>query len=90
MPQVLKMRRGQVVKPGQVRIDRATKWGNPFVIGRDGTRDQVCDKYEAWFETQPHLIAALPEIAAADAVLCWCAPLRCHGDFLVKRSRRSQ
>ena len=29
-----------------VRIDRQTKWGNPFIIGVDGTRDEVCDKYK--------------------------------------------
>jgi len=32
-------------KPGDVRIDRGSKWGNQFNIGKDGNRDQVCDKY---------------------------------------------
>lgn len=71
---------------GFVRIDRATKWGNPFKISRTMDRDEVCQRYEAWFEQQPELIAALPEIANAIAVLCWCAPKRCHGDFLVRRA----
>ena len=26
-------------------IGRPSKWGNPFVIGRDGTRDEVILKY---------------------------------------------
>ena len=28
-----------------VKIDRATKWGNPFVIGEDGTREECIEKY---------------------------------------------
>ena len=28
-----------------VRIDRMTKWGNPFRIGTDGDRDAVIEKY---------------------------------------------
>ena len=30
---------------GPLRIDRKTKWGNPFTIGRDGTRAEVIAKY---------------------------------------------
>ena len=35
-------------EPDVVRIDRATQWGNPFVIGRDGDRAEVIAKYRAW------------------------------------------
>lgn len=31
-----------------VRIDRVTKWGNPFIMGIDGDRDEVCNKYWVW------------------------------------------
>ena len=31
-----------------VRIDRKTKWGNPFVIGRDGSRERVVEKFRGW------------------------------------------
>lgn len=30
-----------------VYIGRGSKWGNPFVIGRHGTRAEVIAKYEA-------------------------------------------
>ena len=66
-----------------VRIDRTTKWGNPFRIGPDGDRDEVCDKHEAWIQTQPQLLAALGELKGK-RLGCWCAPLRCHGDTLAK------
>ena len=31
------------------KIDRSSPIGNPFLIGRDGGREEVCDKYQAWF-----------------------------------------
>ena len=36
-----------------VYVGRGSPWGNPFVIGKDGDRDDVCDLFEA--ETLPHL-----------------------------------
>lgn len=66
-----------------VRIDRTTKWGNPFRIGPDGDRDEVCDKHSEWIMTQPHLLAALHELKNR-SLGCWCKPLRCHGDTLAK------
>ena len=66
-----------------VRIDRRTKWGNPFKIGVDGTREEVIAKYEAWIKTQPALLAALPELRGK-VLGCWCAPKPCHGDVLAR------
>jgi Domain of unknown function (DUF4326) len=45
--------------------------GNPFVIGRDGLRDEVIAKYRAWIVRQPALMAALHELRSKDLV-CWC------------------
>jgi hypothetical protein len=42
----------------------------------------VIARYKAWAPTQPNIIAALPELAGKDLV-CWCAPLPCHGDVLL-------
>ena len=66
-----------------VYIGRPSKWGNPFVIGRDGTRDDVIARYEAWLLEQPELVAALPELAGK-TLGCWCAPRACHGDVLAR------
>lgn len=67
--------------PFDVRIDRFTKWGNPFVIGRDGTREDVIRKHKEWLPKQPHLMAALGELRGK-RLGCWCAPQPCHGDTL--------
>lgn len=69
--------------PGAVYIGRPTKWGNPFVIGRDGTREDVISKYENWVVTQPQLMSALHELRGKDLV-CFCAPQACHGDVLLR------
>jgi hypothetical protein len=70
-------------QPHDVYIGRPTKWGNPFEIGRDGSRSQVIDKYEAWIRTQPELLGALHELKGK-TLGCWCKPHACHGDVLVK------
>lgn len=66
-----------------VYIGRPSKWGNPFVIGRDGTREQVIAKYRNWLLSQAHLMAALPELKGK-TLGCWCAPQACHGDILAE------
>ena len=65
-----------------VYIGRPGKWGNPFTIGRDGTREEVIAKYRAWIVTQPALLAALPELEGK-ILGCWCSPLPCHGKVLI-------
>jgi Domain of unknown function (DUF4326) len=67
--------------PFDVYIGRPSKWGNPFVIGKDGDRVTVINKYRTWLTTQPQLIAALSELKGK-RLGCWCAPLPCHGDVL--------
>lgn len=67
--------------PGHVYIGRPSKWGNPFVIGRDGNRDEVVAKYRAWIQTQPELLAAVGELRGKTLV-CFCHPRLCHGGVL--------
>ena len=64
-----------------VFIGRPSKWGNPFRIGKDGTRDEVIAKYKGWLTSQPGLLAALPE-RREKRLGCCCCPLPCHGDVL--------
>lgn len=67
-----------------VRIDRTSKWGNPFVLGPDGDRDTVIRRYgEEHLPHQLALLSALGELRGK-ALGCWCAPARCHGDVLAE------
>jgi len=64
-------------------IGRGSKWGNPFIIGLDGTREDVIKKYRKYILNKPELLKSLPELK--DKILgCYCKPLACHGDILVK------
>jgi hypothetical protein len=75
-------------EPYDVYIGRPSIWGNPFIIGEDGTRSQVIAKYRAWILEQPYLIAKLPELTGK-TLGCWCKPNACHGDVLVELSSMS-
>ena len=64
-------------------IGRGSKWGNPFRIGLDGDRARVIAKHERWLADQHQLLRALDELGGRDLV-CFCAPLACHGDLLLR------
>lgn len=66
-----------------IRIDRASKWGNPFHVGKDGDRDEVIRKYREWVTKQPELMEDIPKLQGK-RLGCWCAPEACHGDVLVE------
>lgn len=68
-------------------IGRPSKWGNPFIIGKDGTRKEVIDKYRAWILDQPDLMNSLPELEGK-VLGCWCKPNSCHGDVLADLANR--
>lgn len=65
-----------------VYIGRPSKWGNPFVIGRDGSRADVVRKFEEYLQSRPDLIEAAKRELRGKDLVCFCAPLACHGDIL--------
>ena len=66
-----------------IRIDRKSPFGNPFIIGTDGDRDAVCDKYEEYFTSRPDLVKRIFELKGM-VLGCWCYPERCHGSYLAR------
>jgi Domain of unknown function (DUF4326) len=75
--------------PDAIYIGRGSRWGNPFKIGPDGTRDEVCDKHAAHLDTLIHArylsLEELADLHGKDLV-CFCAPARCHGDTLERKA----
>ena len=71
--------------PYDVYVGRPSPFGNPFVIGRDGDRGAVIQKYRAWLLAQPALVERVRLELAGKVLGCWCAPLPCHGDVLAER-----
>jgi hypothetical protein len=67
-----------------VYIGRGSIFGNPFKIGKDGTRKEVIEKYEKEVRLHPHILRAI-ELLSPTAVLgCYCKPKACHGDIIIK------
>jgi hypothetical protein len=66
-----------------VYIGRPSLWGNPFVIGRDGTRDEVIAKYRSYLVNHPFLLNCVFELKGKK-LGCYCKPLACHGDVLIE------
>lgn len=63
--------------PDAVYIGRGSSYGNRFVIGEHGDRDQVCNRFEC--EQLPDMdVSAL----VGKNLVCFCAPHRCHGDSI--------
>ena len=65
-------------EPYDVYIGRPGPWGNPFVIGRDGTREEVIAKHRAWVEESPELQARIRRELRGKVLACHCAPKPCH------------
>jgi hypothetical protein len=67
-----------------VSISRGTRWGNPFVIGKDGDRAEVIAKFREYasarLEVDKHWLVPL----VGKDLVCFCAPLACHGDVLIE------
>lgn len=83
MPQVLNKKRDKIPSDA-VYVGRPSKWGNPFVIGKDGTREEVIDKYVEYIVRK--LCSgelSIEELRGKDLV-CWCKPLPCHADILLE------
>ena len=77
--------------PEGVYVGRGTPLGNPFHIGKDGTREEVIRKYAAWLKQQPddseamRMLRDLARWYKRDKLLylaCWCAPKPCHADVI--------
>ncbi len=69
---------------GAVYVGRPSKWGNPFIIGKHGTREQVILKYASHIDTMvSEALVDISELRGKDLV-CWCTPLPCHADILLE------
>ena len=68
---------------GRAIVRKPSKWANPFHITPTCSRVEAIAKYEQMVRGRPDLMDALLELAGK-RLGCWCAPLPCHGDILVK------
>lgn len=70
-------------EPYDIYIGRPSIFGNPFLIGRDGTRDEVIKKYRHYVRSTPDLMDEIKKLRGK-ILGCFCKPENCHGDILVE------
>jgi hypothetical protein len=86
-----------------IDCSRPSIFSNPYVIGKDGTRDEVCDKFIPYFKqklTDP-LFRAKVLVLKGKRLGCWCRCLpscnnpkckshRCHLETIVKHLEENE
>ena len=87
MPNVYNKRNRLEVKPlDAVYVGRGygSCWGNPFRVGKDGTREEVIEKFEDYaikrLTREPDWLEPL----RGKDLVCWCFPKACHADVLLR------
>ncbi|AZD91064.1 MULTISPECIES: DUF4326 domain-containing protein [Pseudomonas] len=71
-----------------VYIGRGTLWGNPYQMGKEGTRDEVIEKFSYDFEKRflkfSEKFDENIEKLRGKTLGCHCKPAPCHGDIIAK------
>lgn len=79
--------------PEYVYIGRAGRgqtgeFGNPFLLGKDGTREEVLALYREWFHSRvvydKNFRRRVIEKLDGKILVCFCKPLPCHGDIIIE------
>ncbi|WP_435102261.1 DUF4326 domain-containing protein [Arhodomonas sp. AD133] len=92
--------RGWRMPANTVKVDRSTRWGNPFIVGQHGGTRKECvrlyqllmggcvclsmDNADEQIEAARHVLINLHELRGHN-LACWC-PLGapCHADVLLE------
>ena len=88
-----------ILPPDVIRVDRPSRWGNPFKIGapfvdvfeydpprppRAMTRADVMAAYRRWLASELAVEPRMLEPLRGKRLACWCAPLPCHAEILLE------
>ncbi len=80
--------RHERIPAGVIRVDRATEWGNPFRIGKDGDRAEVIRLFREYalimLSVEPDWLKPL----RGKDLACWCAPEPCHAEVLAELANK--
>lgn len=94
----LSRKKGWRMPPNTVKVDRTTRYGNPFKVTEDRNEASVALAFHTWLtvegchasipDRKAALLAAIPELRGKN-LACWCAPGRaCHADVLLELANR--
>ena len=84
-PQIIDMHHVDFKRGKHVRIDRKSKWGNPFKLedpDDEEARLDVLWKYTLYLLRNEKLLNDVP-LLEGKTLACWCYPRKkCHGEIL--------
>lgn len=63
------------------------RFGNPYILRFEAHRDRVLSLYETWFARRMTTDATFKWRIASlwgKTLVCFCKPLRCHGDVIAE------
>lgn len=92
MPEVLNRYKipDQKITEDMIYIGRPSQWGNPFVVGIHGDREECVKKHREWVLKQPDLIEKIKTDLKGKHLVCHCAPLACHGDIYLEIANQGE
>jgi hypothetical protein len=67
-----------------VYIGRPSVFGNPFVVGVHGNREECIRKFERYAWKTPRVLDAIRRLKKKSILGCHCSPKACHGDTIVR------
>jgi len=83
-------KRTDTIPDDAIFCGRGSVFGNPFKTGRDGTREQVIEKYREWFYAtlKDSFFAEQVGALRGRVLVCFCRPLRCHVSVIAEYLER--
>ena len=69
---------------GRINKSDPGEWGNKYVIGVDGTREECIEKHKRDILRNPSMIRKIRKELKGMILGCFCDPLPCHGHTLAK------
>lgn len=83
MPRVLNKYK-DAVPTDAVYIGRPTKWGNPFPITKQLSRESAVAKFRELVESNEQFREEIRAELRGKDLVCFCSPKCCHGDVLLE------
>lgn len=84
-------------EPYDIYIGRGSKFGNPYSHMENTTaawvvetREDAIRLYGEWLLAQPELVAAVKKELKGKILGCYCSPLACHGDILLRIANQEE
>jgi hypothetical protein len=88
MPERIQLKRtkGWRMPENTVKVDRTTRWGNPFPVEWfDGDAARAVEAFRAFVNPGSPLAVSIPLNLRGKNLACWCAlDAPCHADVLLE------